>query len=120
MRSSALSIKAFGVYAILMGLGLVITPTMLLSLFWLPAPGEIWIRVLGALALVLGYYYWVCGTAGAKAFFKASLVGRILFCALCILLVLLAGAPLQLILFGAIDAMGAAWTAYALRAEGGT
>jgi hypothetical protein len=117
MRSSVLSIKTFGAYAILMGLGLAIAPAMLLPIFGLPAPSEIWVRVLGALALVVGYYYWACGAAEAKAFFKASLVGRLLFGTSCILLVLLAGAPLQLILFGAIDAMGAAWTAYALRAE---
>lgn len=117
MRSSALSIKAFGVYVILTGLGLVIAPAMLLSMFGLPAPSEIWVRVLGALALVVGYYYWACGTAGAKTYFRASIVGRLLFCAQCILLVLLAAAPLQLIIFGVIDVIGAAWTAYALRAE---
>jgi hypothetical protein len=67
--------------------------------------------------MVVGYYYWACGSAGAKAYFKASIVGRFLFCALCVLLVLLADAPPPLILFGVVDVMGAAWTAYALRAE---
>lgn len=117
MRSSSLSIKAFGVYAILMGLGLAIAPATLLSVFGFPAPTEIWVRVLGALAVVLGYYYWACGAARAKAFFEATIVGRLLFCALCILLVLWAAAPLQLVLFGLVDATTAAWTAYALRAE---
>lgn len=117
MRSSAFSILVFGVYVIFMGLGLMIAPALVLPIFGLPAPGEIWVRVLGALALVVGYYYWACGRAGAKAFFKASIVGRLLFCALCVLLVLLADAPLQLIIFGVIDVAGALWTAYALRAE---
>lgn len=117
MRSSALSIKAFGVYAVLTGLGLMIAPALFLAPFGIPAPVEIWVRVLGALAIVLGFYYWACGRAGATAFFKASVVGRLLFFALCVLLVLLAAAPLPLLVFGAIDVIGAAWTAYALRAE---
>jgi hypothetical protein len=119
MRSSALSIKAFGVYVILTGIGLVVAPAMLLSLFGFAAPTEIWIRVLGALAVVVGYYYWACGMADAKAFFKASIIGRLLFCALCVLLVVLAGAPMPLIIFGAVDVAGAAWTSLALRSEQG-
>lgn len=117
MRSSALSIKAFGVYGMLTGLGLLLAPAMLLSILGLPAPSDTWVRVLGALALVVGYYCWACGTAGVKAYFKATIVGRLLFFVLCALLVLMAAAPPQLMIFGVVDLLAAVWTAYALRAE---
>lgn len=117
MHSAALSIKAFGVYVILTGLTLAIAPNALLAVLGLPLTTEIWIRVVGVLAAVLGYYYWACAVANTRAFFRASLAGRIGFCAACISLVLLAKAPWQLLLFGAVDVLGATWTALALRQE---
>jgi hypothetical protein len=67
------------------------------------------------LAIVVGYYYWVCGSADAVAFFRASIRGRILFALLMVFLVVVFKAPAQLILFGVIDLLGAAWTAKGLR-----
>ena len=119
MRSSAFTIKAFGVYILLTGLGLLLTPSLILGLFGFAPTTEIWIRVLGALAIVLGYYYWACGAAGATAFFRATVPGRIAFCALCVGLVAAAGAPLPLLLFGVVDLAGAGWTHLALRREAG-
>lgn len=117
MNSSAFSIKAFGVYVVLTGITLVLAPNLLLSLFGFAPTAEIWVRVVGALAMVVGYYYWACGVAGATAFFRATLVGRPLFCVLCLALVMFASAPWQLLLFGLVDLLGAGWTATALRAE---
>ena len=117
MRSAALTIRVFGVYVVLTGIGLLVAPNLMLSLFGLPAPTEVWVRVLGALAAVVGYYYWACGTADAKVFFKATIPGRLAFCALCVALVAFAGAPLPLLAFGVVDVLGAAWTALALRRE---
>jgi hypothetical protein len=115
MRSASLSIKVFGVYAMITGLGLFLAPALVLSPLGFEAPTEIWVRVLGAMAVALGYYYWACGAAGAEAFFRASVPGRFTFATLCTLLVLFFSAPAQLLLFGAIDAAGALWTAMALR-----
>jgi F0F1-type ATP synthase membrane subunit a len=117
MPSSAFTIKAFGVYVVLTGVGLLLFPNTILGLFGFAPTAEIWIRVVGALAVILGYYYWACAAAGATAFFKASIVGRLGFCALCIGLVAVAGAPLPLLVFGVVDVFGAAWTDLALRRE---
>jgi hypothetical protein len=118
MQSSALTIKVFGVYVALTGMGLILAPNLILGLFGFAPTDEIWVRVLGSLALVLGFYYWACGTADAKAFFRATIPGRIGFAALCVALVLAAGAPLPLLAFGIVDVLGAAWTRSALRREG--
>lgn len=118
MQSSAFTIKAFGIYVVLTGIGLLLTPNTLIGLFGFAPTSEIWIRVLGALAIILGYYYWACGAAGAKAFFRATIPGRVGFGALCVGLVAAAGAPLPLLVFGVVDVLGAAWTYQALRREG--
>lgn len=117
MKSAAFTIKAFGVYAMLTGVVLATVPNLLLGLLGFPPAQEIWVRVLGALAVVLGYYYFACGFGQARTFFRASIHGRLFFCAACMALVLLAGAPPMLILFGVIDALSAAWTYAALRDE---
>jgi len=69
----------------------------------------------GALAVVVGYYYWSCASSGAVVFFKASVRGRCLFAVLVVALVAVFQAPLQLLLFAALDLAGAAWTRQALR-----
>ena len=120
MASAATTIKLFGVYVILTGLTLLLTPNLLLALFGTPEAKEIWIRVLGALAIVVGYYYWACAAGNARAFFAASVQGRFLFFALGLALIVLAGAPWTLALFGLVDVAGAVWTLAALRAEAKT
>lgn len=117
MKSSRLSIKVFGVYAFLTGLTLIFLPNLLLSVFGFPPTQEIWIRVMGALAVAIGYYYWACANALAVEFFRATLVGRSMFALVCFGLVGFSGAPWQIVLFGITDLLGAAWTAAALRAE---
>jgi hypothetical protein len=115
MHPATPSIKYFGLYVALTGLGLMVAPGLVLAPIGVAAPSEVWIRVVGAISIVLGYYYWASGTAGAVGFFRATVRGRILFAALTLLLVVLFAAPGQLLLFGVIDLVGAAWTAQGLR-----
>ena len=115
MHPAAHSIKYFGLYIVLTGIGLLLVPNLVLVPLGIAAPAEIWIRVVGALALVVGYYYWACGTAGAVAFFRATVAGRVAFAALMLLLVAVFAAPAQILLFGIVDILGAAWTFAGLR-----
>lgn len=115
MTSPDFTIKVFGVYAMVAGTGLLWVPDLALAPLGIAEPKEVWIRAVGALALIVGYYYWALGRAGVTAFFKISIHGRIGFCLLCGGLVLLAGAPLAMMVFGVIDVLGALWTAAALR-----
>ena len=120
MHPATRSIRYFGIYVIITGIGLAIAPGLVLAPLGLPVPNEIWIRVLGVLAVVVGYYYWACGTVGAVEFFRVSVRGRILFASLCLVLVLAFSAPVQLLLFGLVDLLGAAWTAHGLRTQATT
>jgi len=117
MQSPALTIKVFGTYILVSGLGLLLIPNLWLAPLGFAPTNESWVRVLGLLACVLAFYYWACALADSRAFFKATLYGRIAFCAGCVGLVVLGSAPWQLIVFGAVDLAGAAWTKMALRNE---
>ena len=108
------SIKYFGLYVIATGIGLTLVPGLVLAPLGIAMPTEIWIRVVGAIAIPLGYYYWVCGSANLVEFFRASIRGRILFAAVVVLLIAVFSAPLQMLLFAGIDLAGAAWTARGL------
>jgi len=63
----------------------------------------------------LGYYYWVCGSSEAVAFYRASVHGRIGLAATLVLLIAAFSAPVQLLLFAAVDLAGATWTALGFR-----
>jgi hypothetical protein len=116
MHPASRSIQVFGIYVVLTGLGLTFAPALLFSPLGVPVPAEVWVRVLGVLAIVVGYYYWACGRADAVPFFVASVRGRLVFAALCVVLVVAYAAPLQLLLFCLVDIAGAAWTYHGLRA----
>ena len=120
MHPASNSVKYFGLYAIATGVGLVLAPALVLSPLGIAVPAEIWIRVVGALAIPLGYYYWVCGSSDVVAFFRASVHGRVVFAATIVLLIAAFSAPVQLLLFAAVDLAGATWTVLGLRRAANT
>ncbi|MBL8329088.1 MAG: hypothetical protein JNJ71_09575 [Rubrivivax sp.] len=111
---AAATVNLFGYYVLFTGIGLLLAPALVLGLLGMTAPADIWVRVLGALAIVVGYYYIHCAMRNDRHFFQASVLGRLGFAALCVLLVAAFGAPWQLLLFGVIDVAGALWTRHAL------
>jgi hypothetical protein len=104
----------FGAYFIPLGVMLLIIPNVLLAMFGIPGTDEVWIRVLGATVVVLGFYYISGGRAQTTWFLRASVFGRTFGALVLFVLVLLGLAPLTFLLFGMVDLAGAAWTAYAL------
>jgi hypothetical protein len=117
MSNSARSVFVFGLYLLVLGLVLLLAPNILLRLFSVPTTSEVWIRVVGMLVLFLGFYYTQAARKGMTDFFQWTVYVRstvILFFAAFVLLGL-ATAPL--ILFGAVDLVGAIWTALALRSK---
>ena len=119
MSGAARSVAVFGVYCVGVGLILIAGPNLLLGAVGLPPTGEAYVRVLGVVVLVLGLYYLAAARAEAVAFFRWTTWGRPIAFALFGVLVLLGVAPRVLILFGAVDAAGALWTARALRRDAG-
>ena len=117
MSKSAMSVMVFAVYLVLLGLVLVLAPNTLLRAFRLAPTGEVWIRVVGMLVLILAYYYWNASRAGLRVFLRWTVAARTAVLLFFIAFVIAGLAPPTLILFGVVDFSGAVWTALALRGE---
>jgi hypothetical protein len=117
MSRSAFTLKVFGVYLLVFGTSLIVIPNLMLSVFGMPQTTEVWIRVVGVLAIVIGVYQWYAAKSEARAVFQASVYARAFVFLAFIAFVLLGFVKPVLILFGGIDLAGGIWTYMALRSE---
>ncbi len=115
MTAAAKSVYYFGFYLYVTGITLVAAPNFLLTTLQLPNTNEVWIRVVGVLALCIGYYYHRAGAGNIHAFFKHTIPTRIFVFLSFTAFVLLNYVSPMLILFGAVDFAGALWTWWALK-----
>lgn len=117
MSRAALSARAFAVYLFIVGGTLVLAPNALLSILQMPRTTEVWVHVVGVLALVIGTQAWVAATHDNTSFLVASVYTRlIVFVAFGAFAVLGLASPV-LAVFGTIDLLAAAWTHFALQAD---
>ncbi|MCC7187381.1 MAG: hypothetical protein IT312_01455 [Anaerolineales bacterium] len=117
MKKSSTSVLVFGVYLVGMGLGLVAVPNFVLGTFGLPATNEVWVRVVGVLALALAYYYISAARADLTTFAQMTVPARIgVFIAFTVFVLADLVGPVM-ILLGSVDLLGALWTWSALRSE---
>ena len=117
MSKSARSLFVFSVYLFVLGIVLIVIPNVLLNLFSFPETSEVWIRVVGMLVFILGYYYFQASRSEIKKFIQWTVYGRTVVFIFFIVFVLLDFAPPILILFGFIDVVAALWTQLCLRSE---
>lgn len=115
MSAAAKSIYVFGLYLLVVGGMLLGSPNTLLALFRMPTTTEPWIRVLGVTVMAIGMLDLASAKGEQVRFFRATVPTRLFVCAAFVALALLEIAPLTLILFGVVDAIGAAWTFTTLR-----
>jgi hypothetical protein len=119
MSKPAFTVKAFGIYAIILGLALITVPNLLLGLFGLPSTSEVWIRVVGVVVVNIGVGYWCAARSESRIFFRGTLYTRWFVLIAFVGFWLLGYVSPVLILFGILDAAGALWTQRALSAEEG-
>ncbi len=117
MSKSAKSMFIFALYLFILGPMLLIIPNVLLAPFGFPEANEVWVRITGMLVIILGYYYVQAARNELKAFFKATVIGRISVLVFFAVFVLLDYAPPTLILLTLPDTGGAIWTALSLKTE---
>ena len=117
MTKSAKTVFIWGIYLILLGGILVVAPNALLRVFGFPATNEVWIRVVGVLLLILAYYSIEAAWKEYADFFQWSVYARASVIVFFTGFVILGLAQPMLILFGAIDLLGATWTGLALRSS---
>jgi hypothetical protein len=115
MSRAANSIYVFGIYLFLLACALIVTPNAVLVWIGLPPMSGATGSVLGTLIVILGCLCVRAARTDWMAFFRWSVHSR---CGVAVTLgtfVLLGLAPPALLLFGALDFLGAVWTAYAFR-----
>lgn len=118
MSKSARSLWFFSLYMFALGGVLVVAPNRLLSVFGLPQTHEVWIRVVGMLALIVAYFDFMAARSELRAFIRWSVAARLSVPVFFLAFVALGLAPPILVLFGAVDAVAAIWTAVCLRDDG--
>jgi hypothetical protein len=117
MSRSAMSVFVFSIYLYILGFVLVVTPDTLLRIFSFPEADGLWIRVVGMLVIILGFYYSHAARAELRPFFVWTVIGRTSVLLFFIAFVIAGLAPPALILFGAIDFAAAMWTLLAMRSD---
>lgn len=115
MPASARSIMVFGIYLLLSGLSFIFIPNLLLPLFGFAPTTEIWIRLVGLLAAILGGYFLNSVRVEDRAFYRATILARLAFFTGVVGFVVTRLAPPMLLAFGLIDVAGAAWTWWTMR-----
>ena len=118
MSNAAKSLFVFGIYLLFLGMVLIFVPNLLLRSFGFAETTEIWIRVIGVLVIILGFYYFLAARVELTDLFRWSVPARgsvIFFFAAFVVLGL---APPVLLIFGVVDLAAAIWTALALKSDG--
>jgi len=112
MKSVKTSLQVFGLYLMIVpGLGLMIAPGMILGLFGIGYGDEFWMaRMIGMLAFIIGVFEYFTGTYEFDKFYKWTVILRYFAAAFMFGLWVIGEVEVSIILFAAIDALGATWT----------
>lgn len=117
MSKTAFTITASCCYILVLGLGLVLIPNLVLATLRMPPTNDVWIRVLGVVAINIGIFFWVAARTEAVALFHVSVIVRPLVLVWFGAFVLLGLASPMLLVFGVIEALGALWTWLTMKSE---
>jgi hypothetical protein len=118
MSQSSISVFVFGIYLSLTGFILLAVPNLLLTTFGMAPTSEVWIRLSGILLMALSVYYIVAAKQNIIVILKITAYIRATIIFFFVAFVMLNMVSRNIILFGIIDFLGAAWTYTALRKEG--
>ena len=112
MKSGATSLKVFGIYMMLIpGLGLMIVPDFMLNLFQLSHGEELWMpRMIGLLAFLIGAIDYSLANYQLDKMYKLTVMLRYLAAAFMIGLWITDEVEIMILMFAAVDALGATWT----------
>jgi hypothetical protein len=117
MSNAAKSIVVHGVYLLIQGVLLLIIPNLPLKIVGLPETQEIWIRIIGMMSLVLGYYFLKAAFKEQTDFFRSTILTRSFAIVVFVAFVLLGLAPINLLILIATDPIFILWTIFALRSS---
>jgi hypothetical protein len=111
------TLSVFCVYLFALGISGMLVPNQLLALIGMPPTDEVWGRVAAMLVFNLAILYvWIIRTRSTQMI-GYTVVTRIIVFVVLTAFALAGLAPANIILFGALDAVGGLWTLWALRRD---
>ncbi len=113
--TAAKTVLYFGFYLYITGLTLLVAPNFLLSTFQIPTTDEVWIRVVGVLVTAIAFYYHQIGSKNIEAMMPLTVAARVFVFLSFAVFVLLKFVSPMLLVFAAVDLLGAGWTWMALK-----
>lgn len=119
MSGAARSLYVWSVYVAIVGVGFLLMPNVVLSMFQIDETDEVWIRIVGLLVLGLPLFYIAVARSERTEAYLASVWYRWFVAAGLVLIGLVEG-PWQLILFASLDFLGGLWTFLSVRSEAKT
>ena len=105
----------FGFYPLAAGISMVVAPAMPLTMMQLPVEGLDWIRMLGVVTAIVGYYYLNNGRTGGIQFARFTVHARTLIPFVFAAMVLVYDMNPLYVAFTFVDVLGGLWTWQALR-----
>ncbi len=114
-HAAARSLQVFGLYLCATGSALLLAPALVLAPLGLAVPQDVWIRLLGIVALALGGCDLLAGRDALMTLLRWSVWRRSMAGVTIAGLVAAGLAPAALLLFAAVDMAAALWTGLALR-----
>lgn len=117
MNEPITSLRVWSYYVLGIGAGMLLIPNLILGLFGVAETSEVWIRVVGLVAIALGIVYFDGARRQDVGVARASVPARV-SAVVAFIALWATGGPWQLLIFGAVDLAGLLWTWNALRVEG--
>lgn len=118
LSKAAVSLIAYGIYVIVgLALPFLFIPGPVLAIAGMAQPTDVWVRVVGMTALILGFYYLQIGRNELTRFMKWSVYTRLSVPVFFTIFVLLGFAPPVMIALTIPDILFAIWTAVVLRGQ---
>ena len=111
---AALSTLCWGVYLMLNGTSMIVQPNAVLATMGFEPTKDIWIRMAGLLALVLGFFYVQVGRYHFVPFYTWKLIGHSVGIVIMTLFYLQGLAPAPILTLCFSDALAAAWTGWGI------
>ena len=116
MTPAARSVLVYSIYVFGLGMTLIFAPGVVLPIFGLAAPADVWIHVAGMTVIFLSIFYFRAAREEIRSFFETSVVFRYAVPFIFAGFIVAGLAPWNLLLLTPLDVIFATWTLVALRA----
>ncbi len=114
MKDPMLSLRVWSYYVLAVGAGLLLIPNQIFDILGIDNTSEVWIRVVGLVAIALGAVYFAAARDNDLGVVRSSVPARAI-AVIAFVGLWITGGPWQLLIFAAADLAGLLWSWNALR-----